>query len=208
MTLNDVIRRIADTEYTHDPDSLWSLIEAARQIRADFRRDHSGNEGGSMSPGAIEHGARVRREYQAKGWDVVNDLALVPAPPTPAGLPSAETAATYLYGETRGRAMTRAAARDALLRGPYRLRGDHVVPLVDWLVAGGYLTELRLDAEEGQVRGIYAAGRCTAHHDRLGDEPRWMTTAMTVTRRAPWGPLRGVRTLYMHPDETNAHFAR
>ncbi|MFF4205511.1 hypothetical protein ACFYZ8_33235 [Streptomyces sp. NPDC001668] len=207
MRPDDGIRRIASTEYAYDPDSLPSLVDAARRLRHDFRRDHGGYEGGSMSEGALERGAAVRREYCAKAWDIVNDLALMPAQPTPGGLPSAETAAAYLYGEYRGRAMTRARAADTLVCGPYGLTGGAATALVNWLAEGGYLTALDLDARDGRVRGVYRAGRPTVHHDKLADQPRWLSATMTVTRRAAWAPLTGVSTVYMHPDEIDAHFA-
>ncbi|MET7814261.1 hypothetical protein ABZT26_25860 [Streptomyces sp. NPDC005395] len=192
--------------YTYDPESLRSLIEAARDLSLDYRRDHALYTGGSMSESAVELGRKVSAEYGLKALDIVNDLAQAPAPIAPSGMPSAEVAADYLHAVAGVLLQTRENAVRALYNSPFEMPMQACELLFDWLVLGGYVWEVRVNTVTGQVDGVRCGGKPTEYERKLMSEPRWIGSHCGVWQREPVSPLRNKRELYLHPGVAASYF--
>ncbi|MFJ9719916.1 hypothetical protein ACIRPQ_28990 [Streptomyces sp. NPDC101213] len=193
--------------YSHDPQSLESLLDAARNLTFDYGRDSEPYKGGSMSAEAADLGRKIAAEYGLKALDIVTDLASAPMPATPSGLPSAEIAAQYLHGVSRT-LVTRETCVRTLYRGPYEMPTYTCELLFDWLVLGGYLNEVKVNTATGQVDGVRSGAKPTPYERKLMDEPRWVSVTFAVDRHAPLSPLTGTRDLYAHPDVIARLFTR
>ncbi|MEU0770599.1 hypothetical protein [Streptomyces albogriseolus] len=201
------LEELAQRAYNYDPQSLESLTRAARRLRDDYRHDSHPYRGGSMSQGAAEHGARISREYGLKALDMVCDLPDALAQVTPGGLPTAEAAAGYLSGGSHSVLMTRAQVVQRLYDSPYRMQQHAAEILVDWLTLGGYLLEIRVAVDTGQVNGIRRTGKVTRYEMALIDAPRWVGVHLGVYDSAPHAPLIGQPTLYAHDQAAWELFA-
>ncbi|BDT39580.1 hypothetical protein [Streptomyces yaizuensis] len=194
--------------YTWTPGSLQSLTRAAARMTADFQRDHHPYTGGSMSPEAAERGRLIAREYGLKALDIAADLPDTNGDLTPSGLPTADTATTFLNNQASTRLLTRERVGVLLEEGFPQLLGSQVTYLLDWLTLGGYLLELRIDPDTGAVKSVRCGGKPTGFDLALPREPRWIGAFLGVAHSPLANPLRGVATVYGLHDTVANSFVR
>ncbi|MEU6932783.1 hypothetical protein AB0A05_26910 [Streptomyces sp. NPDC046374] len=198
--MDATLQRIAETNFVYDPQSVDSMVTAARQLRDAYRTDSFPYVG---TPWNTEGGAQrttsITREYGIKALGMVIDLADVPAEPTPAGLPTPDVAARLLGSSYLGYAYPWFSARDHL-RQQYDATDDEMTTLLRWMVTAGYVYAARFDMTNGRVMEL-KRGR-ELYHDVVAEQQVFVGEQYQFTREGGHRARSagGRESVIVHPD--------